>query len=251
VQRSSAPQSTAPVRSYFEVRVGGRVFNRNFAYADNFSGLPGYKVDGAFAVETEVALHPFALISGWRESRMASVGLTGAVTYAPGFQSSANSSGSQRATQVHGYEIGARQRSALGPVELFPRLGYLVDSFAARLGELSPDVTYRAARVGLLTRYMASDRITVFGSIDYLHVLSAGSVADDRFPRATVRGVDLSVGAGYQVTGSLDIQLTTALRRYAFAMHARPTDAVIVGGASDQYLSMALGLTYRPSTERN
>jgi hypothetical protein len=247
IERTATQDEVPPVRSTFEVRLGGRVFNRTFAYADNVSRLPGYQVAGAFAVDAEVALHPFALHAVTRDSALAAVGITGAIVFAPTFESSAGSAGDRAQTQIHGYELGTRVRTTFGAFEVFPRISYLVDSFVVQLGAQSPDVTYRSARAGVMARFTASDQLTMFGSTDYLHVTSAGALtAEDRFSRATVRGIDITLGAGYRVTEAVDIQLVTGFRRYAFDMQARPTDSVIVGGASDQYLSLTLGLAYRP-----
>jgi hypothetical protein len=129
-----------------------------------------------------------------------------------------------------------------------PHAGYMVDTFVANASTASPDVRYRSVRVGLATRLALSSRFMMRALADYLHVLSAGPLNGvDRFPRATVQGVDVSLGVGYAFVESLEAQLQVGLRRYGIDMKARPNDQLIVGGAVDQYLSMTMGVTYRPT----
>jgi hypothetical protein len=237
----------AAPRPYFELSVGGRVFSRTMSYVDNYSGLPGYRLDRATAVNVEMALHPFGAVPG-TSSAMAGFGLTGNLTYALGIGTqNAGGDGPARA-EVFGYEVGARQRISVGMVDVLPHVSYLVDNFVASAAELSPDVRYRAVRAGLGGRLWLSSKAEVRASADYLHVLSAGPLTEDgRFPRATVRGVDLSLGAGYSVSDSLEAVVAVGLRRYGFDMGAQPGDTLVAGGAIDEYLSMTLGLAYRPT----
>jgi hypothetical protein len=133
---------------------------------------------------------------------------------------------------------------------LLPHGSYLVDNFVTS-GDLSPNVHYQVLRAGLGTRAALSSHFSLRASVDYLHVLSAGALTSTAFPRATVTGVDVSLGAGYGIGKTFEIQAAGALRRYGFDMRSRPGDAFIAGGASDQYLSMIIGLAYRPSLGRH
>jgi hypothetical protein len=241
---ASRPQRAQP---YMELGVGGRVFNRSLSYTDNVSGLPGYHLDRAMAVSLEMALHPFAAL-GTTSAFGAGIGLTGNINYAIGVDSSVDGTVGRSRTEVHGYEVGLRHRIPWGIADLMPHAGYMVDTFVANSSTASPDVRYRSVRVGLGARLALSSRFMMRASADYLHVLSAGPLnGDNRFPRATVQGVDVSVGVGYAFVESLEAQLQVGLRRYGIDMKARPDDQLIVGGAVDQYLSMTMGVTYRPT----
>jgi hypothetical protein len=244
----STPQPARPTQPYMELGVGGRVFNRSLSYTDNVSGLPGYHLDRAMAISLDMALHPFAAASSTAGSGWAGIGLTGAINYALGVDTSIDGTVGRSRTEVHGYEVGLRHRIAWGIAELMPHAGYMVDTFVANASATSPDVSYRSVRAGLGARLALSSRIMIRASADYLHVLSAGPLnGDNRFPRATVRGVDLTMGVGYTFVDSLEAQLQVGLRRYGIDMKARPDDQLIVGGAVDQYLSMTMGVTYRPT----
>lgn len=239
------PDGIAP-RPYFEFAVGARMFSRKMSYVDNFSGLPGYRLPRASAIDADLAFHPFALIRGMG-SVARGFGLTGGVTYALGVGTDGGNSAGPARAEVYGYELGVRQRIPVGIIDLVPHAGYLQDTFVARGGDLAPDVNYRVVRAGLGIRLALSDRVAVHGSADYLHVLDAGPLTGDRFPRATVRGVDLDLGAGYSFTDNFEAQVSVGLRRYGFDMKVQPTDTLIAGGATDEYLSMTIGIAYRPT----
>jgi hypothetical protein len=243
--------TTTPVRPYLELGVGGKIFNRSMSYADNYSRLPGYSLGRATAVTLDLAFHPFALGASTRDTWMAGLGLTGAFSYA--LDIGTELAGDRRASSsVHGYELGLRQRISVGALDVIPHAGYLVDTFLSNGSDLAPDVRYQAARAGVGARLGLGARFSVRASADYLHVLSAGPLNDDgHFPRATAQGMDLSGGAGYALTDAFEAGVTVAWRRYGWDMKVAPGDALIAGGAIDQYLSVTVGLAYRPTLGRN
>ena len=65
------------------------------------------------------------------------------------------------------------------------------------------------------------------------------------FPRAQVRGFELGARLAYAIADELAVDLRLDFRRFAHDMNARPGDAMLVGGAVDDYLAAALRLTYR------
>jgi hypothetical protein len=248
VESPEYPDDAVAPRPFFEFAVGARMFSRTMSYVDNFSGLPGYRLARASAMTADMAFHPLALIPG-AGTLVSGFGLTGGVTYAVGVGTQGTSAGPAR-TEVYGYEAGVRQRIPVKIVDLIPHVGYMQDVFVASGAELAPDVRYRVVRAGLGMRLAFSDRAAVRGSADYLHVLDAGPLTGDRFPRATVQGVDLNLGAGYMFTDTLEAQVSVGLRRYGFDMKVQQGDTLIAGGAVDEYMSMTVGVAYRPSLRR-
>jgi hypothetical protein len=236
---------TAP-RPFFELGVGGRVFSRNMTYADNFSGLPGYKLSRASALSLDAAFYPFALAPSTAGSWVRGLGLTGAFNYAMGIGTQGGGTAGATRTEVYGYEVGVRQRFIVGMVDVIPHVGYLVDQFMATNAERSPDVRYTVVRVGMGGQLNLSSKAAVRAAIDYLNVLDPGPMAV-MFPHATAQGVDLTLGVGYAFTDSLEGQVAVGWKRYGFDMHAQPEDENIAGGAVDEYLSMTLGFAYRPT----
>jgi hypothetical protein len=221
-------------------------------FTDNFSNIPAYRLDRATAITIEMAFHPFALGESTRDDWIAGFGLTGNVTYAMGVTTEQTGSDGRARTEVHGYELGVRYRAALGPVDLVPRLGYLAETFAANVGTVAPDVDYRVVRTGLGLQLALSHQAFMRASADYLYVLTAGRLNDaDRFPRAVTRGVDLTLGAAYAFSDNVELFVAVGLRRYGFDLKVKPGDSLIAGGALDEYVSMTMGLTYRPTLGGN
>jgi hypothetical protein len=238
------------IRPYLEIGAGAKVFSRAMSYTDNASRLPGYRLDRGTAINMDMAFHPFALVpgAGW----VGGIGLTGGVTYAVGIGTQLDGGDGRARTEVYGYEAGIRLRGTVGIVDIIPHVSYMVDNFVANVANISPDVRYRVARSGLGLRLALSSRAMVRASADYLYVLDAGPfTADGKFPRAQARGMDLSLGAGYSFTETLEAQVSVGLRRYGFDMRAQPGDAPLAGGAIDEYMSMTLGVAYRPALRRN
>jgi hypothetical protein len=220
-------------------------------FTENFSEIPAYRLERATAVTIDFALHPFAIAESTRDSWAAGLGLTGNVTYAMGIATEQVGTEGRARTEVHGYEVGLRYRAALGIVDLIPRLAYVNETFAANVGTISPDVNYQVVRMGMGVQLALSRQAFMRVGGDYLNVLSAGRLNDaDRFPRAISRGIDLSLGAGYAFTDNIEAYLSLGLRRYGYDMKSQRGDALIAGGAIDEYLSMTTGLTYRPSLEQ-
>jgi hypothetical protein len=242
------PARAAASKAFIEVGVGGRVFSRSMSFTDNFSQVPAYRLEHATAVTVDMAFHPFALADATRNTRLAGLGVTGNVSYALGISTEVTGSSGRAHTDVHGYEAGLRYRAQLGIVELSPRAAYLTETFAANVGGLSPDVNYHVVRAGLGLRLPIARQASLRASADYLDVLSTGRLSgQDRFPRAVTRGMDVTVGGGYVLSDSVEAWASVGLRRYGFDMKSRPGDNLIAGGAVDEYVSITMGLTYRPT----
>jgi hypothetical protein len=239
-------------RPYLELAVGGRVFSRTMSFVDNYSGVPGYQLARATAVTVDLVVQPFAFSSRTLGSWVSGLGLTGGFSYAIDVATQRAGSEARSPGEVYSYDVGLRQRITFGRFDLLPHAGYLVDTFVANAGEQSPDVRYRVVRAGLGGELALSARTTVRASVDYLHVLGAGPLAEaGKFPRATARGIDLGAGATFAFNDTLEAQLQVGLRRYGFDMKAEPGDTLLVGGAVDQYLSMTVGLAFRPALGRS
>jgi hypothetical protein len=219
------------------------------SFAQNVSGLPGYQLAHGTEMTAEMALHPFAASGATANRWAAGIGLFGSVNLAIGLDTR-DAAGTSARTDAYGYEAGVRYRITAWALDVLPRVSYLVDNFAVT-GDPSPSVHYQVLRAGVGARAALSSRFSLRASLDYLEVLSAGALTSTTFPRATANGLDVTVGAGYGIGRTFEVQLSAALRRYGFDMRSQAGDAFVAGGASDQYLSMAFGIAYRPSLERH
>ncbi|HEY0714180.1 MAG TPA: hypothetical protein VGF45_15975, partial [Polyangia bacterium] len=99
----------------------------------------------------------------------------------------------------------------------------------------------------LAWRWDLAERVALFGSAGYLHVLSKGTLTDEqRFPRATMYGGEASGGLSVAVGASFSLTATGGIRRFGIATNVVPGDAKVAGGAVDQTVWAGLGVTYRP-----
>ena len=85
----------------------------------------------------------------------------------------------------------------------------------------------------------------------YLHALSAGPLgAATAFPHLTAQGVLGEAAVALEVVPAVEVRLTMGLRQLGLAMHARPGERWIAGGATDQVTWLGLGVAYRPQVTR-
>jgi hypothetical protein len=229
-----------------ELTLETRVFNRSFAYNQNLSGLADYRLEGALAASLGTRFHPLALVS----PGLAPLGIAAGLEYGLGVGSRVAGSEQRISTDVHGYSIGLEYRFRLGDkgTTLTPTVGYALSTFNAGQSVGATNVDYRIVKPGLDARWAITNRLAVLWHADYLHVLSSGSLgAADRFPRATVRGLETAGSFALGVVEGLEIAASVGVRRFGVATNVVPGDKAIAGGAVDQTTWLGLGAIYRPS----
>jgi hypothetical protein len=226
-----------------EMSVDGRVFTRSFSYVQNLSALPDYRLARSYSAALDATFYPAALAG-----QLPPVGVTGALEYAPDVKSRAAGSGESEATSVHAYRVGLKYRLGWDTASLTPQVAYGVQTFVTGDPSLAaPDVRYQFVHMGLDGRWSPGTRLSFFGSAAFLYGLSVGRMADpERFPRVTANGAAFEGGAAFAVARAVELRLTVGLRRFGLAMHSRPGDALVAGGAVDQVAWMGLGVAYRP-----
>jgi hypothetical protein len=243
---SVAPAATRAAAGprLLEVAVDARMFSRSFSYAQNLTGLPEYEIAGALATVMEVALHPLASLG----SALAPVGLLASLEYGLGVGSRVSESEERRASDVHGYSVGMEYRLQHAGFELAPQAGYAVRAFTTgEPGAQSPDVSYSLLSGGLAARAPLTARLGAMARCSYLHVLDAGPLtAEERFSRASVRGMELEGGLAFSVLRELEIRASVGLRRFGYDMNAQPGDSWVAGGAVDRTVWGGIGLAYHP-----
>jgi len=74
-------------------------------------------------------------------------------------------------------------------------------------------------------------------------VLSAGAVAD-RFPHASVGGVEAAAGGAFRIRPGLEARATVSYRRFFYAANPVPGDTFVAGGAVDELASIDGSLAY-------
>ena len=169
---------------------------------------------------------------------------------AVGVNGSRTSDGTAYATSSSEWGLGASLDIGIRSA----RVGIAVTYGEQRFGvdddptmELVPDVTYRFARGGVSYAMPLASRFSLLVTGGYRYLLGTGGLTEATwFPRATGAGLDISGGVAFHVTPWLDIHARLDARRYFFAMNPEPGDVWIAGGATDDYIGGAIGLSISP-----
>jgi hypothetical protein len=234
-------KSTPP--PMFEASIGPRAIFRALTFSDNYSAVPGYRLPGAPGVAGEVAFYPGARMSSWTSN----VGLVGAFEASLGATTQNMPGAAPSPTRHLAYRVGVRGRVPIAVATLMLGADYGEQHFTLQVpsGVMSPESHYGFFRPNLAGR-VAFGRFSFVLSGGYLHIVdAAGLTADSRFPNATIRGGDVGATIGYAFDRGLQVQLGADYRRYAYTMNARQGDALLVGGALDEYVGLTGLVTYR------
>jgi len=146
------------------------------------------------------------------------------------------------------YAVGLRGRILTGDKKNSPLIGlegtYGVWSFAfSGLDQVVTDavlgVEYKHLRAGADVRVPFGE-FSLLGGLGYMNISSAGAYTE-RFPRATVAGVDAMIGGAYAVASFIDLRARLGYTRIFSSANPELDAPYVAGGALDQYLSFNLG----------
>jgi hypothetical protein len=158
---------------------------------------------------------------------------------------SSDRQGNEYDARYGAYRVGLRGTLPLGAhaVSLFS--GYTSQRFRIRARDAqvepsTPDVDYRAVRSGAGGRLALGNALSLGLDAAWLHVLSVGEIGS-WFPRATAGGLELALHATFALTRHVFARLSGTYQRTFFDFHAKRGDERVAGGATDQFLTMAVG----------
>jgi TolB-like protein len=245
---SEAPEiSVSPGKAspppMLEASIGPRAIFRSLTFSDNYAAVPGYRLPGAPGVAAEATFYPGVRMTGW----MSQVGLAGAFESSVGATSQGQPGTNPSPTRHLSYRVGARGRVPLPVVTVLLGADYGEQHFALQVPSnvMSPESHYGFFRPSIGGR-VAFNRMSFVLSAGYLQILdAAGLTAPAMFPKATIRGGDVGAMVGYAFDRGLQVQVGADYRRYAYTMNVQEGDALVVGGALDEYFGLTALLTYR------
>jgi hypothetical protein len=244
---ASEPERAAVPRAredaLFVVRALVEVGTRHFSYVDRVTtSLRSYDLLAAPLVGVHGELCPFSRTS---VPVLKDFSVSGDYRLAFGL-SSTDSAGDSVSTSWSSFDIGARERVHLNEslaLGLHGGYGQNAYTFGAVSEDTAlPGVQYRFIAGGLDAR-LTLPRLSLYLSGSYLGVLSAAPTGT-YFPRATVGGVEGTIGAAYSLAYGFELSLEIAYTRFFYSMNPEPGDAYVAGGALDQMGRGALGLGY-------
>jgi len=238
----SAPPSSGrdPGYELASIGVGIEMGGRRLRYVDALTpGLRDYSVAAAPLATVRAALYPLA-----DASKTVDVGIVGAYARAFALGSSATGVGSVDTTWWR-FHAGGVMRVRTPSVVFALGSAYGAETFdfgSSPIDAQAPGVAYRFLRVSGDAR-IPLGRFAILAGAGYDALFSTGSVAD-RFRRATVGGVEGTLGVTFRVTRSIEAALGASYRRFFYAMHPVPGDALVAGGALDELYGLQGGVAY-------
>jgi len=206
------------------------------------STLGDYQLSSAALADIHVAFHPARFVTdGWPSW----LGLDAAARItisAP----TLNNNGDEFTSRYDGFRVGLRARVPLGRHSVSAFSGYAMSRYAitGRSRDISapvPSVDYRSIRSGLGGEFALSDALGFGVDAAWLDMLSVGDIGK-WFPRATAGGLELAMFATYQLSAHTFAQAAAAYQRTFFDFHSRVDDKNVAGGATDQSLTISLGM---------
>jgi hypothetical protein len=177
------------------------------------------------------------------------IGLVGRFGTSLGFESKTQAGDQTAKGTWSRYAIGARGRIHAGPgpgavlVGLEVTYGDSKFEFTGSDPVLAtiPSVDYKYVRAGADVR-IPFGAFAVSAGAGYLNILSSGPFGD-RFPHASMAGVDGRVGATYRLAENVEALVAGEYMRIFSKENPRPGETFIAGGALDQYLIFKAGVS--------
>jgi hypothetical protein len=227
------------------LRAGPEIGTRNFRYSDYlYGGLRGYGLPAAAMFSIGGEVFPFAT-TGIPFAK--DVGLVGGYGEALPWDSKTRAGDQSANASWSRFYVGGRARFRVGETKTDPLVGiqgtygewkFLFSGNAPVVSQV-PAVDYKFVRLGGDVRVPVGP-VALLANAGALYVLSAGPFSD-RFPRATIGGLDVLLGGAYSFLPWLEARATVAYTRVFSSVHPQPGNNYAVGGALDQYLVFSAG----------
>jgi hypothetical protein len=256
-KKEKKPSSTPSDRHHalFTIMLGGEGRGRHFSYKDPFSdNLRSYDLGLAPSLYAGLKLFPLAKSD---VPVLKDLGITGHYLRAVAVNSEL-SSGQKLDTTWQRFQVGLRYRihtskeprsTMIGIDASYGKWDFTFAEIANVTQEL-PSIKYSYLRLGADVQIPVSILDFIVGAA-YMPVLSFAPLAD-RFPNASVGGLDLHAGIAIDITGGLFVQALAQYTRFFYKMNPEVGDTFIAGGALDEYLGgqLALGYAYLTPTHK-
>lgn len=215
---------------------------RSLAYNQIISReLGNYQLSGAPMVDVRMAYHPGShFTDGW----LSYLGLDLRAQMALGIRS-VDSAGNEFKSSYDAIHAGILARVPVGDhfVRAFGGYGmqrFSLESQSGNVRSPTPNVDYRMLRGGLGADFALTHALMLGVEGAWLQLLSIGEIGE-WFPRTSAGGVEVGLDATYAITERFYARAFAAYQRMFFDFNAQPTDQLIAGGATDQYVTFGLG----------
>jgi hypothetical protein len=244
--------SGGPAPLAFVLSAGPRVVHRTFDFHDPLTNYnPGatkpysYSLPAGPAPFVDLALYPGAFAGRGIASQ---IGLVGRYEKLIGTKTNFDQ-GVSLSTFGQEFEVGLRGRLPLDANELGVTAAYGKHSFhvtdtdpGPTASAVVPNVDYTFVRLALDGRLDLG--AVAFGArVGTRLVTSTGALGETWFPKTKTNSIEAGVEGAFKLTPVFSIVAGVDFLRYAFNFNPVPTsNAVVAGGAVDQYISGYLAL---------
>jgi hypothetical protein len=221
------------------------VASRKLEYSDAVAGsLRNHAVSAMGVYGVGLEIYP-AVSSGSAVAK--DIGLVGRFASSFEVESTTKDGGHSARGSFKRYALGVRGRILAGDKKDGVLIGlegtYGVWAFAfSGLDNVVNDalaVEYKHFRVGADAR-VPWGSLALLGGAGYMNVSSAGPFSD-RFPHASIQGVDAKLGGAYAVGSQVAVRALVTYARIFSSAHPDLDAPYIAGGALDQYFVFDLG----------
>jgi hypothetical protein len=242
-KRASLDATNAMVLASVGPELGIRSFSYNQAL---LGGLRSYSNNAIPMGSVGVEFYPLAA-SGTPIVR--DIGLVGRFGTSLSFDSKTQSCDQSAKGTWSRYAVGARGRIHAGDGP-----GHVLVGIEAMYGDSKfeftgtdalvasiPSIDYKYIRGGADVR-IPFGAFALLGGAGYVNILSTGPFGD-KFPHATLGGVDAKIAATYRVAQNVELLASGDYLRVFSKLNPRPGETFVAGGALDQYFVFRAGVS--------
>jgi hypothetical protein len=242
----SSPARTA-VGPALTLGVGGRALFRRLDWNQDIARVPPYSLSPGPQASLWLEAYPAAMFS---KGFAGNVGVFGDFNLGFGV-SSTTTDGAKLTTKFQNFLGGVKVRLPVNAFTPYASLAYGAQSFSLEssngTASVVPSVAYKFLRVGLGTRVAIGSIAALDVGAAYLLVTDPGSKAgeiksQDFFPNTKANALDVGVSVSYRLMKRVGLRAGVDFRQYGLDLKVTPQSPLIVGGATDRYITAGAGV---------
>ena len=245
-EEESSPSSAA-VGPALTLGVGGQALFRRLDWNQDRDRLPPYALSPGPQASLWLEAYPAAMFS---KGFAGNVGVFGDFNLGFGVTST-TTDGAKLTTKFQDFLAGLKVRLPVNAFTPYASVAYGAQSFrletSTGTASIVPSFAYKLLRLGLGTRVAIGSIASLDLGAAFLLVTDPGAKAGEIkspafFPNTTANGVDLGLSVSYRLLKWVGVRAGVNFRQYGLDFKVTPQSALIVGGATDRYITAGAGV---------